>query len=231
MIVNMTFIPIVFILLFVQTSAFIITLENITFPLLVTCNQEFCTLDELNETPLQNVNPTDIDPDVFSNSDNLLSNVQFTGVCQDNNDCPRLQVCENIGCTSPSLGCTSDSQCFDGDFCIHGACSNLVSCDQGCTGGTVCLDNFCLPPPSTGATTTITPTSTSTQTTTSTSTTVPTTTQTTTSTSTQTTTTTVAPTSTTTSTSKPTSTVTLPCSTSTVTPTSKSTPSYKTRYY
>lgn len=183
------------------TSSFVISLENSTFPLLITCNDVFCELDEPSlqnvnsNNLLSNVKTEDVDPNVF---------LQFTGNCQDNNDCPRLQVCENTGCTSPSLGCTSDSQCFNGDSCLHGLCSNLVTCGQGCTGATVCLDNFCLPPPSTGATSTITPTTTSTSTTT------PTTTSTTSTTSTQ------------TSTTVPTTT--LPCSTST------STPSYKTRY-
>lgn len=182
---------IVFFLLIQLSSAIVITLENITFPILIKCNQDSCEIDEVNETLLQNVNPNEI---------------LFTGICQDNDDCPRLQVCESTSCVAPSLGCTSDSQCFDGDLCLHGICSNIVTCQSNtdCTGETICLNDLCLPPPSEEATSTSESSTSTTSSTTSTSTIITTEPTTTTSTST---------------TLEPTTTTTEPSSTSTTPPT------------
>jgi hypothetical protein len=109
-------------------SAVIVSLENITLPITIVCNFDNCTISSF----------------VVPSNDTVFSGT-FTGFCNLDQDCPRLESC-NIGvCGAPLLGCSLDFDCFEPDICLHGVCSSVEICTDVCvTNETMCIDGFCL---------------------------------------------------------------------------------------
>jgi hypothetical protein len=147
-----------FYLLLSSVSAAIVSLENITLPIIVVCNYDNCTISPFV--------PPVLPPSNNTSNDTTFSGT-FTGFCNLDQDCPRLESCSLGVCGVPLLGCSVDFDCFEPDVCLHGVCSSLETCTDVCvTQDTMCIDGFCLeePNPSTTETSTETPTETSTET-------------------------------------------------------------------